>query len=72
MGINKIVSVKNPQNKTEEKKIRLEETNQLLSNSNGKYTSSIPSSFLNFCKKNNVIGCDENNMLIFKRLSETG
>ena len=74
MGKNtrKIVSVKNPQNKTEAKKIRLEETNQLLPNSNGICTSSKPSSFVNFCKENNVIGCDETNMQKFKRLSKTG
>ena len=74
MGKNtrKIVSVKNPQNKTQAKKIRLDETNQLLPSSNAICTSSKPSSYVNFCKGNNVIGCDEKNMQIFKILSETG
>ena len=69
---NKRVSVKNHQNKTEAKKIKLEETNQLLPNSNAVFTSSKPSSYVNFCKEKNVIGCDDKNMQIFKRLSETG
>ena len=65
-----VMSVKNHQNKA--KKIRLEDTNQLLPNSNAICTSSKTSSFVNFCKEINVIGCDMKNMQIFKRLSETG
>ena len=68
---NEIVSVKNEQNKTDVMKMKDEETNQLLPNSNAVCTSSKPSSFVNFCKENNVVGCDEKNMQIFKRLSET-
>ena len=69
---NKRVSVKNHQKKTGAKKLKLEETNKFLPNSNAVFTSSIPSSFVNFCKENNVIGCDEKKMNLFKRLSETG
>ena len=69
---NKRVSVKNHQNKTEAKKIKLEETNQLLPNSNTACTSFKPSSYVNFCKEKNVTGCDDKNMQIFKRLSKKG
>ena len=65
------MSLRNPQNETEETKIRLEETNQLLPNSNAICMSSKPSSFLNLCKEKNALG-DEKNMQLFKRLSETG
>ena len=66
------MSVKNSENKSEAKKIRLEETNELLPNSNAVCTSSKPSSYVNFCKENSLIGCDEINMQMFKRLLETG
>ena len=72
MGKNKINSGKNHQNKTEAKKIRLDETNQLLPNPNAICTSSKLSSFVNLCKENNLKGCDGKNKEIFKRLSETG
>ena len=69
---NKVMSVNDHQNKTVANKIRLEETDQLHPNSNEICTSSKPSSFVKFCMENNVIGCDDKNMQIFKRLSETG
>ena len=69
---NKIVSLKNPQNKTKVNKIRLEETNQLIPNSNAIGISSKSSSFVHLCKEKNVLGCDGKKMHIFRRLSETG
>ena len=69
---NKIVSLKNPQNKTKVNKIRLEETNQLIPNSNAIGISSKSSSFVHLCKEKNVLCCYDKNIHIFRRLSETG
>ena len=69
---NKVMSVKNPLNKTKAKKIRLDETHQLLPNSNAICTSSKLSSFVSFCKENNANCCNKKNMQIFRRLSKAG
>ena len=66
---NKIVSVKNHQNKTDDKKIRLEETNLFLPNSNSVCTSSTRSIYVNLCKEKNAKGYNKKNMQIFERLS---
>ena len=69
---NKIVPAENHQNKTDVKKIRLEETQQKLLNCNAVFKDSQNPHFMNLCKEKVAKGCDKKNLEIFKGLSEKG
>ena len=69
---NKIVSVKNHQNKTDVKEIKLVETHQRLVNNNLVFDESQNPNFMNLCKDKVAKGCDKKNMQIFKGITEKG
>ena len=69
---NQSVSVEDHQNKTDVKKIKLEETHHKFANSNEICSSSKSSSFVNFCKQNNSKICDEKDMRNFSKFSKQG
>ena len=67
-----LVSVANHQNKSDAKKLRLDETHQKFPNSNTVCGSSLNSSFASSCKENGAKICDEKNMKIFNRFAKQG
>ena len=69
---NKIMPVKNHPDKTDVKKIKLNDTQQRLFNSNADIDDSQNPYFVNLCTEKVAKGCDEKNMQIFKGLSEKG
>ena len=69
---NSIVSVSNHQNKSDAKKLRLDETRQKFSNSNTVCGSSKNSIFAGLCRESSAEICDEENMKIFNTFAKQG
>ena len=67
-----LVSVANHQNKSDAKKLRLDETHQNFSNSSTVCGSSLNSSFTSSCKENGAKICDKKNMNIYNRFAKQG
>ena len=69
---NSIVSVANNHNKSDAKKLRLDEAHQKFPNYDTVYGSSKNSIFVNLCTESSAKICDEDNREIFNGFAKQG